>query len=184
VEGRGVRVPQTPRRCDSRRYGTSVTNATGPNRLLLVNGPNLNLLGTREPDVYGHSALADVEQLARTTAESLGYDVRCVQSNHEGALIDAIHQARGDCDGVVINAGAFTHTSIALRDALTGVGLPVVEVHLSNIHRREDFRHHSFISGIAEVVVVGAGIDGYAFAVQQLVRVLRERSHRPGASTR
>lgn len=141
-------------------------------RLLLVNGPNLNLLGTREPEVYGHHTLADVEALVVRTAADSSYEVRAVQSNHEGVLIDAIHAARDDCAGIVINPGAFTHTSIALRDALLAAGLPVVEVHLSNVHRREPFRHHSYVSDIAEVVVVGAGVDGYAFAVQQLLRVL------------
>lgn len=143
-----------------------------PTRLLLVNGPNLNLLGTREPDVYGHDTLADVERVVTEAAAAASYDVRCVQSNHEGVLIDAIHAARDDCAGIVINPGGFTHTSVALRDALLGVELPVVEVHLSNVHRREPFRHHSYVSDIAEVVVAGAGVDGYAFAVQQLVRVL------------
>jgi 3-dehydroquinate dehydratase-2 len=140
-------------------------------RLLLVNGPNLNLLGSREPDVYGHATLADVEALVTSTAAEAGLEVRAVQSNHEGVLIDAIHEAR-DCAGIVINPGAFTHTSIALRDALLAVELPLVEVHLSNVHRREAFRHHSYVSDIAEVVVVGAGIDGYEFAVRQLARVL------------
>jgi 3-dehydroquinate dehydratase-2 len=143
-----------------------------PTRLLLVNGPNLNLLGSREPAVYGHDTLADVEQLVAATAAEAAYDVRSVQSNHEGVLIDAIHAARDDCAGIVINPGALTHTSIALRDALLAVELPVVEVHLSNVHRREPFRHHSYVSDIAEVVVVGAGVDGYAFAVRQLLRVL------------
>ena len=143
-----------------------------PQRILLVNGPNLNLLGTREPEVYGHHTLADVETLVGETAAELGLEVRSVQSNHEGVLIDAIHAARDDCAGVVINPGAFTHTSIALRDALLAAELPVVEVHLSNVHRREPFRHHSYVSDIAEVVVVGAGIDGYAFGVRQLGRVL------------
>ena len=141
-------------------------------RILLANGPNLNLLGTREPDVYGHHTLADIESLVTETAAELGLEVRSVQSNHEGVLIDAIHAARVDCAGVVINPGAFTHTSIALRDALLAAELPVVEVHLSNVHRREPFRHHSYVSDIAEVVVVGAGVDGYAFAVRQLGRVL------------
>ncbi|MCL8253126.1 type II 3-dehydroquinate dehydratase [Aeromicrobium fastidiosum] len=143
-----------------------------PTRLLLVNGPNLNLLGTREPEVYGDATLADVEALVERTAAEASYEVRSVQSNHEGVLIDAIHAARDDCAGIVVNPGALTHTSIALRDALLAAGLPVVEVHLSNVHRREPFRHHSYVSDIAEVVVVGAGVDGYAFAVQQLVRVL------------
>jgi 3-dehydroquinate dehydratase-2 len=143
-----------------------------PTRLLLVNGPNLNLLGTREPDVYGHHTLADIEALVAETAGESGRQVRSIQSNHEGVLIDAIHAARDDCAGIVINPGALTHTSVALRDALLAAGLPVVEVHLSNVHRREPFRHHSYVSDIAEVVVVGAGIDGYAFAVRQLHRVL------------
>jgi 3-dehydroquinate dehydratase-2 len=141
-------------------------------RILLVNGPNLNLLGTREPEVYGHQTLADVESLVAETAAELGLEVRSVQSNHEGVLIDAIHAARDDCAGVVINPGALTHTSIALRDALLAAELPIVEVHLSNVHRREPFRHHSYVSDIAEVVVVGAGVDGYGFAVRQLARVL------------
>jgi 3-dehydroquinate dehydratase-2 len=143
-----------------------------PKRLLLVNGPNLNLLGTREPEMYGRDTLADVVALVTSTASESGFDVRAVQSNHEGVLIDAIHAAREDCAGVVINPGAFTHTSIALRDALLGADLPVVEVHLSNVHKREPFRHHSYVSDIAETVVIGAGIHGYQFAVQQLVRVI------------
>ena len=141
-------------------------------RLLLVNGPNLNLLGTREPSVYGTDTLADVERLAAKTASAAGWEVRAVQSNHEGVLIDAIHAARTDCAGIVINPGGLTHTSVALRDALSGVDLPVAEVHLSNVHRREEFRHHSYVSGIAELVIAGAGINGYAYAVQQLIATL------------
>ena len=141
-------------------------------QLLLVNGPNLNLLGTREPQIYGHATLADVEELVTTTADELGYGVRAVQSNHEGVLIDAIHAARLDCAGVVINAGALTHTSVALRDALVSAGLPVAEVHISNVHRREEFRHHSYLSAVADVVIVGAGVHGYAYGVQQLARII------------
>jgi 3-dehydroquinate dehydratase-2 len=141
-------------------------------RLLVLNGPNLNLLGTREPAVYGSHTLADVERLAQQTAAAAGWEVRCLQSNHEGALIDAIHDARHDCAGIVINPGGLTHTSVALRDALAGVDLPVAEVHISNVHRREEFRHHSFVSGIAEVVIAGAGITGYRYAVEQLISVL------------
>lgn len=143
-----------------------------PKRLLLVNGPNLNLLGIREPAVYGSSTLADVEELVGSTAAALGYEITAVQSNHEGVLLDAIHDARDTCAGVIINAGSLSHTSIGLRDALSGVALPVAEVHISNVHRREDFRHHSYISGVAEMVVVGAGIQGYVYAVQQLVHLL------------
>lgn len=141
-------------------------------RLLLVNGPNLNLLGTREPEVYGHQTLADVEELVRTTAAGLGFDVRAVQSNHEGVLIDAIHDARADCAGIVINPGGLTHTSVVLRDALSGVALPVAEVHISDVHAREEFRHFSYVSDIATVVVVGEGVPGYARAVRELVAAL------------
>ncbi|PRI10082.1 type II 3-dehydroquinate dehydratase [Leucobacter massiliensis] len=141
-------------------------------RILLVNGPNLNLLGTREPEIYGPETLADVEALVERVAGDYGLEVRAVQSNHEGALIDAIHAAREDCLGIVINPGAFTHTSVALRDALTGVALPVAEVHISNVHAREEFRHHSYISGIASCVIVGCGVQGYDFAVRRLAAVL------------
>lgn len=146
-----------------------------PQRLLLVNGPNLNLLGTREPEIYGTATLADVEELARTTAGELGYEVTAIQSNHEGVLIDAIHEARQTCAGVVINAGALTHTSVALRDALAAAELLVAEVHISNVHRREEFRHHSYISGVADAIFIGAGVPGYAYAVQHLVSLLAPR---------
>ncbi len=140
--------------------------------LLLLNGPNLNLLGTREPDVYGTATLADVEALVRTTAAELGHTVTALQSNHEGVLIDAIHAARGTADGIVINPGGLTHTSVALRDALTGVALPFAEVHVSDVHARESFRHHSYLTDVASVVVVGEGVAGYARAVRELVAVL------------
>lgn len=141
-------------------------------RILLVNGPNLNLLGVREPGVYGSDTLDDVVALATSTATDLGYELRAVQSNHEGVLIDAIHAARTDCAAIIINPGAFTHTSIALRDALAAVNLPVAEVHLSNVHAREEFRHHSYIAPIAECVIAGAGIQGYEFAVRRMATIL------------
>ena len=141
-------------------------------RILLVNGPNLNLLGTREPEIYGEETLGDVEALVSRTAADFGLEVRAVQSNHEGALIDAIHEARGDCAAIVINPGALTHTSVALRDALTGVALPVAEVHLSNVHAREEFRHRSYVSGIAQCVIVGCGVQGYEFAVRRLAALI------------
>jgi 3-dehydroquinate dehydratase II len=147
-------------------------------RLLLLNGPNLNLLGTREPEVYGSATLADVEELARTTASSLGLELRAVQSNSEGALVDAVQAARDDCDGIVVNAGGYTHTSVALRDALAAVALPFVEVHVSNVHAREEFRHHSYLAPLASAVIVGAGVQGYAFAVQRLASVLADRGVR------
>lgn len=140
--------------------------------ILLLNGPNLNLLGTREPEIYGHDTLADVEKLCRETAASLGFELRAVQSNHEGVLIDAIHEARTTAAGIVMNPGAFTHTSVALADAISGVQLPTIEVHISNVHQREAFRHHSFISPVASSIIVGAGVNGYKLAVQQLAHLL------------
>lgn len=147
-----------------------------PHRLLLVNGPNLNLLGTREPEIYGTETLADVERVTAEAAAVHGIEVRAVQSNHEGVLIDAIHAAREDCAGIVINAGGFTHTSVALRDALSGVGLPVAEVHISDVYAREEFRHHSFIHDVAAVHVIGEGVPGYARAVELLIAVISGRA--------
>lgn len=136
-------------------------------RLLLLNGPNLNLLGSREPALYGGSTLADLEQDLRAQAQSLGHELVCFQSNHEGLLIDRIHAARSEGIAfILINPGAFTHTSIALRDALLGVAIPFIEVHLSNVHARESFRHHSYLSDIAAGVIVGLGPIGYRLALQ------------------
>lgn len=145
---------------------------TSPRRLLLLNGPNLNLLGTREPEVYGHERLADVEALVSQTAAASGFEVRALQSNHEGVLIDTIHAARSDCAGIIINPGGLTHTSVSLRDALSGVALPVAEVHISNVYEREAFRHHSYIRDIAAVHVVGEGVPGYARATTELITLL------------
>jgi len=145
---------------------------TAPRRLLLVNGPNLNLLGTREPEVYGSSTLADVERITVDAAAAFGFEVRAVQSNHEGVLVDAIHAAREDCSGIVINPGGLTHTSVVLRDALSGVALPVAEVHISNVYEREEFRHHSYVRDVAAVHVIGEGVEGYARAVRLLIPVI------------
>lgn len=134
--------------------------------LLLLNGPNLNLLGTREPETYGASTLADVEQAAHAQAQAAGAQIACYQSNHEGALIDRIHAARTEgVDFIVINPGGYTHTSVALRDALAGVAIPFIEVHISNIYRREEFRHHSYLSAIAQGTICGLGIEGYRLAI-------------------
>ena len=134
--------------------------------LLLINGPNLNLLGTREPEVYGATTLAEIEKAAVAQAQEMGATLTHFQSNHEGELIDRIHAARGEgIDAIVINPGGFTHTSVALRDALAGVAIPFVEVHISNIHKRESFRHHSYLSDIATGVVCGLGVDGYRYAI-------------------
>lgn len=140
--------------------------------ILLLNGPNLNLLGTREPEIYGRETLANVEALARSTAQSLGFELTAVQSNHEGVLLDAIHEARTTAAGIVINPGAFTHTSIALADAISGVELPAIEVHISNVHKREAFRHHSYISPVASSIIIGAGVNGYRLAVEQMAHLL------------
>lgn len=135
-------------------------------KLLLLNGPNLNLLGTREPAVYGATTLADIEQAAQQQVAAAGASIDCFQSNHEGALIDRIHAARAEgVDAIVINPGGLTHTSVALRDALAGVDIPFVEVHISNIHKREEFRQHSFLSAIAIGTICGLGADGYRFAI-------------------
>lgn len=145
---------------------------TTPRRLLLVNGPNLNLLGVREPAVYGTETLADVERLVAETAAERGFEVRAVQSNHEGVLIDAIHEARLDCAGIVINPGGLTHTSVVLRDALSGVALPVAEVHISDVLAREEFRHFSYVHDVAAVHVIGAGVAGYAEATERIIDVI------------
>ncbi|WP_137174838.1 type II 3-dehydroquinate dehydratase [Massilia sp. HP4] len=135
-------------------------------KLLLLNGPNLNLLGTREPAVYGTTTLADIEQAAVAQANQAGAALDYFQSNHEGALIDRIHAARAEgVDFIVINPGGLTHTSVALRDAFASVAIPFVEVHISNVHQRESFRHHSYLSGIARGVICGLGADGYRFAI-------------------
>ncbi len=135
--------------------------------ILLVNGPNLNMLGTREPEVYGSTTLADIEQAAAAQAHAAGAKLYCFQSNHEGALIDRIQAAKAEgVDAIVINPGGFTHTSIALRDALAAVAIPFVEVHISNIHQREAFRHHSYLSGIAVGVICGLGTEGYRAALE------------------
>jgi 3-dehydroquinate dehydratase-2 len=137
--------------------------------LLVLNGPNLNLLGTREPGIYGHATLADVEALCQTRAQALGAAVTCRQSNHEGQLVDWIHEARGQHQGLIVNAGAYTHTSIALADAIRGVRLPVVELHLSNVHAREAYRQVSYIAPIALGVIAGFGPAGYGLAIEALV---------------
>ena len=135
-------------------------------RILLLNGPNLNLLGTREPEVYGDESLADIEARMLATADAGGALVTCIQSNAEHELVDAVHQAKLlEVDFIVINPGAFTHTSIALRDALLGVAIPFIEVHLSNVHAREEFRHHSYLSDVAVGVIAGLGSKGYDFAL-------------------
>jgi 3-dehydroquinate dehydratase II len=145
--------------------------------VLVINGPNLNLLGTRKPEVYGTTTLSDVEKLCRDAAGRLGLDLQFRQSNHEGQLVDWIHEAgvavkEGRSIGVVLNPGALTHTSVTLHDAIEGASVPVVELHISNVHRREEFRHHSFVSPVARGIVVGFGVHGYVLAIQGLHEVV------------
>jgi 3-dehydroquinate dehydratase-2 len=144
----------------------------------VINGPNLNLLGTRKPEVYGRTTLAEVEEMCRQEAGKLGLEVQFKQSNHEGQLIDWIHECgrevkAGNSIGAVYNPGAHTHTSVALHDAIEGAEVPVIELHISNVHKREEFRHHSFISPVAAGIIVGFGVNGYALAIQGLHQISR-----------
>ena len=137
--------------------------------IYVINGPNLNLLGTRQPDVYGHATLADVEKLCRATAERFGLAVEFRQSNHEGEIVDCIQEAaRKTAVGVVLNAAAYTHTSVAIHDAIAAMSVPVIEVHISNVFARERFRHRSFVAPVARASLCGFGIDGYALAITGL----------------
>jgi len=142
--------------------------------ILILHGPNLNLLGLREPEVYGSITLDQINNLLKDEGQRLQVKISCLQSNHEGVLIDAIHQARDSHQGIIINAGAYTHTSVAIRDALAGVQVPTVEVHLSNIYRREEFRHHSYIASIAIGQISGFGANSYILGLQALVKYLKK----------
>jgi 3-dehydroquinate dehydratase-2 len=147
--------------------------------VLVLNGPNLNLLGTRKPEVYGSTSLADVEEMCRKAAGELGLELDFRQSNHEGQLIDWIHECgravkAGACIGAVYNPGAHTHTSVALHDAIEGTEVPVIELHISNVHKREEFRHHSFISPVARGIIVGFGVLGYPLAIQGLHQLTQQ----------
>lgn len=138
----------------------------------ILNGPNLNLLGQREPEIYGSETLEDVARSCQALGQKLGLAVSLFQSNHEGVLVEAVHAARGVAAGIVINPAAYTHTSVAILDALNAFDGPVIEVHLSNIHKREAFRHHSYVSGRADAVIAGCGVQGYELALLRLARLL------------
>ena len=144
-----------------------------PPCILVLNGPNLNLLGTREPATYGHETLADISRLCADSAAECGLAIEFRQTNHEGELLDWIHKARGRCAGILINPAAWTHTSVAIRDALVASELPVLEVHLSNVHKREAFRHHSFVSPIAIGVICGLGSQGYRLGLHYFSQLLK-----------
>ena len=139
----------------------------------VINGPNLNLLGSREPDVYGHTTLKDVENLTNEAAASKGLAIRFLQSNEEGALVNWVQEAKSKASGLIINAAAYTHTSVAIMDALIAAEIPIIEVHLSNIYKREDFRHHSYISKTANGVICGFGAHGYVLAVDAMANLLK-----------
>ena len=143
--------------------------------IAVLNGPNLNLLGERDPAVYGSDTLADIEARCAAYADGLGFDVDCRQSNREGELVDMVQDVRHGA-GIVINAGAYTHTSVALGDAIKAIAIPVIEVHLSNVHAREPFRHHSYLSPACAGIVVGFGVAGYALAIDGLVRTAKTRA--------
>jgi len=139
----------------------------------VINGPNLNLLGSREPDVYGHTTLSDIEKIAMETGESLGLSIEFLQSNEEGALVNWIQEAREKAKGLIVNAAGYTHTSVAIMDALLASDIPIIEVHLSNIYKREDFRHHSYVSPAASGVICGFGAHGYSLAIDAMANLLK-----------
>ena len=164
--------PSMIRQIVYRRHSPDQRMRRVPKPIFILNGPNLNLLGLRQPEVYGKATLEDVAEGCASVAEELGLTIRFHQSNHEGQIIDWIHQARADGAGIIINPAAYTHTSVALFDALSAFDGPVLEVHISNIHRRETFRHHSFVSPRADGVIAGFGTEGYLLALRRMATLL------------
>lgn len=152
--------------------GTRVSNQGKQQRVLVVHGPNLNMLGLREPDVYGHTRLAQIDARLESLGRQWGLTVACFQSNHEGALVDRIQAAIGQTEGVIINPAAYTHTSIAIRDALLTLPVPIIEVHISNIHKRESFRRRSLVADVAMGQIIGLGVNGYYLALRALADIM------------
>ena len=148
--------------------------AKSKKKILVIHGPNLNMLGKREPEIYGSTTLGEIDARMKTIGKKLGLAVEAFQSNHEGAIVDKIQEACAECDGLIINPAAYTHTSIALRDALLAISIPFIEVHLSNIHRREEFRHHSMLADAATGIVAGFGATSYLLALRGLQDHLRQ----------
>lgn len=161
--------------------------APAPPVILVIHGPNLNLLGTREPDIYGSVTLAQIDEGLRTYGEGRGLEVECFQSNHEGAIVDKLHESRGHVAGIIINAGGLTHTSVSLRDAISAIKIPTVEVHLSNLYAREDFRHRSMLAPVCMGQIAGLGAIGYRLALEALAQLLKQEprtSPHPSDSSR
>lgn len=152
-------------------------------KILILHGPNLNLLGTREPEIYGSMTLDDINAKLIEFGKELGAELKCAQSNHEGGLIDTLHEAKTWADGAVLNPGGYTHTSVALRDAITAIGIPVVEVHLSNVYAREEFRHTSMISAVCKGKVIGFGWRSYTLGLRGLVEILEDLNPKYGVYT-
>ena len=152
--------------------------------ILILNGPNLNMLGQREPEIYGSTTLRDIERLTATAAKDMGLTIDFRQSNHEGELVDWIQQARTSASGIIINAGAYSHTSIALHDALLSCELPIIEVHISNVFQREGFRHHSYISSVAKGVICGLGVQGYMLALEAMRSHIAPAKKKTGGTTK
>jgi 3-dehydroquinate dehydratase II len=151
-----------------------MTEPGGIMKILILHGPNLNLLGTREPEIYGSMTLSDINAKLIEFGKEFAAELKCFQSNHEGGLIDTLHEAKTWADGVVLNPGGYTHTSVALRDAITAIGIPVIEVHLSNVYAREEFRHNSMISGVCKGKVIGFGWRSYTLGLRALVEILQD----------
>lgn len=156
---------------------------SGPT-ILVIHGPNLNLLGTREPQVYGSTTLRDINEDLELRGQAAGARVLCHQSNHEGAIIDLIQQARGTADAIVLNAGAYTHTSLAIRDAIAGAGVPTIEIHISNVAAREEFRHHSHLTAVCAGLIVGFGVYGYQLALEAALHIASLKNPTKGPQTR